>query len=354
MTGGQDAAGALPVPALTRELEAQGIRKIVVLSDDPGKYQGESSLAPSAEFRPREELEEVLEELETVKGVSVMIYDQLCAAEKRRRRNRGVLPKPTRRILINERVCEGCGDCVAQANCVSLLPVDTEYGPKTRVHQSSCNADYTCTWGDCPSFVSVEIEPGSGLRRKPLPELPELRLPEPERKASPGNGYRILMPGVGGTGVVTINALLATAASMDGLHAITLDQTGVAQKGGAVVAHITISESRTEASQRIPPGCADVLLGFDLVGAAFQKNLQFCDPDRTTALVNSKEILTGEAIRKGLTVLSPDGAYHEAVRRGTRREDCEFVNASVLAETLFGGHILQQPVPCQAWPTRRA
>ena len=339
MTGGQDAAGALPVPALTRELEAQGIRKIVVLSEDPGKYQGESSLAPSAEFRPREELEEVLEELEKVKGVSVMIYDQLCAAEKRRRRNRGTLPKPTRQILINERVCEGCGDCVAQANCVSLLPVDTEYGPKTRVHQSSCNADYTCTWGDCPSFVSVEIEPGTGLRRKPLPELPELSLPEPERKASSGNGYRILMPGVGGTGVVTINALLATAARMDGLHAITLDQTGVAQKGGAVVAHITISESRIEASQRIPPGCADVLLGFDLVGAAFQKNLQFCDPDRTTALVNSKEILTGEAIRKGLTVLSPDGAYHEAIRRGTRREECEFVNASALAETLFGGHI---------------
>ncbi len=339
MTGGQHAAGALPVPALTRELEAQGIRRIVVLSDDPSRYQGESSLAPSAEFRPREELEEVLAELEKVKGVSVMIYDQLCAAEKRRRRNRGVLPKPTRRILINERVCEGCGDCVAQANCVSLLPVDTEYGPKTRVHQSSCNADYTCTWGDCPSFVSVEIEPGSDLRRKPLPELPELRLPEPERKASPGNGYHILMPGVGGTGVVTINALLATAARMDGLHAITLDQTGVAQKGGAVVAHITISESRIEASQRIPPGCADVLLGFDLVGAAFQKNLQFCDPERTVALVNSKEILTGEAIRKGLTVLSPDGAYHDAIRRGTRSEDSEFVNASVLAETLFGGHI---------------
>ena len=339
MTGGQEVAGVLSVPALTRELEAQGIRKIVVLSDDPARYQGESSLAPTAEYRPREELEEVLAEMPSIKGVSVMIYDQLCAAEKRRRRNRGILPQPTRRILINERVCEGCGDCVAQANCVSLLPVDTEYGPKTRVHQSSCNSDYTCTWGDCPSFVSVEIEPGSGLRRKALPDLPELDLEEPQRKATPGPGYHIVMPGIGGTGVVTVNALLATAAQLDGLHAITLDQTGVAQKGGAVVAHITISDSRIESSQRVPPRSADLLLGFDLVGAAYSKNLQCCDPQRTVALVNSKEILTGEAIRKGLPVLSPDGGYLEAVRRGTRREDCEFVNATALAETLFGGHI---------------
>lgn len=339
MTGGQHAAGALSVPALTRELAAQGISRIVVLSEDPGKFGRAPSLAPSAELRPRDDLEAVLAELEGVKGVSVMIYDQLCAAEKRRRRSRGILPQPERRIMINERVCEGCGDCVRQANCVSLLPVDTEFGPKTRVHQSSCNADYTCTWGDCPSFVSVEIERGSGLRRKPLPDLPALNLPEPAEKVRSGQGYHILMPGVGGTGVITVNALLATAAHLDGLQAITLDQTGVAQKGGAVVAHITLSESRIESSQRIPPGSADLLLGFDLVGAAYPKNLQCCAADRTVALVNSKEILTGEAIRKGLTVLSPDGGYLEAVRRGTRSGECEFVNASTLVETLFGGHI---------------
>ena len=339
MTGGQAAAGALPVPALTRELEAQGIRRIVVLSDEPGKYQGESALAPSAELRPREDLEAVLAELGQAKGVSVMIYDQLCAAEKRRRRSRGILPQPTRRIVINERVCEGCGDCVKEANCVSLLPVDTEYGPKTRVHQSSCNADYTCTWGDCPSFVSVEIEPGSGLRRPPLPELPDLAVPEPGARVRAGEGYSIVMPGIGGTGVVTINALLATAAHMDGLQVITLDQTGVAQKGGAVVAHITVSEERIEASQRVPPGSADLLLGFDLLGAAYPKNLECCDPARTVALVNSKEILTGEAIRRGLTVLSPEGGYLQSIRNAVRRDACEFVNATLLAETLFGGHI---------------
>ena len=339
MTGGQHAAGALPVPALTRELEAQGIAKIVVLSEDPARLRQGAGLADSAELRPREDLEEVLAELADTKGVSVMIYDQLCAAEKRRRRNRGILPQPTRRIMINERVCEGCGDCVQEANCVSLLPVDTEFGAKTRVHQSSCNSDYTCTWGDCPSFVSVEIEPGSGLRRRPLPELPDLALPEPAAKAAAGDGFHILMPGVGGTGVVTINALLATAAHIDGLQAITLDQTGVAQKGGAVVAHITISDHPIESSQRIPAGCADLLLGFDLVGSAYPKNLQCCDSERTVALVNSKEILTGEAIRKGLTVLSPDGGYIEAIRKATRRADSEFLDASTLAETLFGGHI---------------
>ncbi len=339
MTGGQQAAGSLPVPALTRELEAQGISKIVVLSDEPAKFAKGAGLAASAELRPREDLEAVLAELASTRGVSVMIYDQLCAAEKRRRRNRGIMPQPARRIMINERVCEGCGDCVRQANCVSLLPVDTPFGPKTRVHQSSCNADYTCTWGDCPSFVSVEIEPGSGLRRRRLPELPALALPEPSAKVRAGSGYHILMPGVGGTGVVTINALLATAARIDGLHAITLDQTGVAQKGGAVVGHLTLSDGRIEASQRIPPGCADLLLGFDLVGAAYAGNLAFCGPDRTVALVNSKEILTGEAIRKGLTVLSPDGGYARAVREGTRGDECLFVKASEFAETLFGGHI---------------
>ena len=339
MTGGQEPAGVLSVPAMTHELAAQGVQKIVLLSDEPDKYSKIQPLASMVELRSREDLEDVLAEIEQVEGVTILIYDQFCAAEKRRHRSRGLLPQPERRILINERACEGCGDCVSKANCVSLLPVDTQYGPKTRVHQSSCNADYTCTWGDCPSFVSVMIEQGSGLCRKPLPELPSLELPEPVTLVSSGNGYHILMPGVGGTGVVTINALLATAAQLDGLYAITLDQTGVAQKGGAVVSHLTISKSRIEASQRIPFGCTDLLLGFDLVGAAYEPNLSCCNSERTAAIVNSKELLTGEAIRKGLTVLSPDGAYLQDVRNGTRNDACEFINATTLAESLFGGHI---------------
>ncbi len=339
MTGGQTAAGGLPVPAVTRELDAQGVKKIILVSDDTEKYADRSMLAPSVDVRERDELEDVLRELETVEGVSVMIYDQMCAAEKRRRRNRGILPKPVRRIMINERVCEGCGDCVKHANCVSLLPVETDFGPKTRIHQSSCNSDYTCTWGDCPSFVSVMIEEGSGLKRQPLPQLPTVKISEPATKVEAGDGYHILMPGVGGTGVVTMNAMLATAALLDGRHSITLDQTGVAQKGGAVVAHLTLSERPIESSQRINAASLDLMLGFDLVGAAYSENLKCCDRERTVAIINSKEILTGDAIRKGLTVLSADGGYLNSIRGNTRENDSLFVDASTLADTLFGGHV---------------
>ncbi len=339
MTGGQTAAGGLPIPAVTHELEAQGIKKIVLISDDIERYGDRSMLARSVDVRERDELEDILAELEHVEGVSVMIYDQMCAAEKRRRRNRGILPKPLRRIVINERVCEGCGDCVKHANCVSLLPVETDFGPKTRIHQSSCNSDYTCAWGDCPSFVSVMIEDGSGLKRRPLPELETMETPEPQDKVEAGGGYRILMPGVGGAGVVTVNAMLATAALLDGRQAITLDQTGVAQKGGAVVAHLTISDRPIESSQRINAASLDLLLGFDLIGAAYAQNLKCCSPERTVAVVNSKEILTGEAIRKRLTVLSSEGGYVHSIRRNTRDEDNLFVDASTFAETLFGGHV---------------
>ena len=169
-----------------------------------------------------------------------MIYDQECAAEKRRKRSRGKYAEPTKRLMIHEEVCEGCGDCVKQSNCMSLTPVATELGQKMRIHQSSCNKDYSCALGDCPSFVTVKIKPGTGLRRKALPTLPAAEVPPPREIAAIGDGYRIVMPGIGGTGVVTINALLATAAWIDGLYVATLDQTGTAQKGGAVVSHLLL------------------------------------------------------------------------------------------------------------------
>jgi indolepyruvate ferredoxin oxidoreductase len=339
MTGGQDVAGGLTIPALTRELEAGGVKRIVLLSDDPRKYGRGHELAQSVELRPREDLEQVLAELEKVPGASALIYDQMCAAEKRRRRNRGLLPQPVRRVVIHERVCEGCGDCVAKSNCVSLRPVETEFGAKTRIHQSSCNADYSCVLGDCPSFVSVMVEEGTGLKKKPLPELPAVETREPERKAPLLEPYRILMPGIGGTGVVTVNALLATAALVEGLHAITLDQTGMAQKGGAVVSHLTISRDPLETSNRISCGAADLLLGFDVMGAAGRGNLKRAHPGRTVAVVNSHEIPTGETVRKGLTVLSADGRFLDTINAFTRAAENIFVDASQLAETLFGGHL---------------
>src|ERR1022692_803473 len=179
------------------------------------------------------------------------------AAEKRRLRSRGKLAEPTLRFVIHEEVCEGCGDCVTQSNCLSLHPVETEYGPKTRIHQSSCNKDYSCVLGDCPSFVTVKLKPGTGQRRRPLPNLPETEVPPPRERVAIGERYSILMPGIGGTGVVTVNALLATAAWIDGLSVITLDQTGLAQKGGAVVSSVILSEHPIEASAKIGYGNAD-------------------------------------------------------------------------------------------------
>src|SRR5713226_668407 len=201
MTGGQDVAGALPVPALTHKLEAEGVRKIVVLTDDVAKYKTGPSLAANADLRHRDALPEVLLELEQMTGVTAIIYDQQCAAEKRRLRSKGALEEPLLRVMINEEVCEGCGDCVRQSNCMSLYPVETEYGQKTRIHQSSCNKDYSCALGDCPSFVTVNLKPGTGLKRKPLPKLPPADVPEPRNKVTAGDGYSILAPGIGGTGV---------------------------------------------------------------------------------------------------------------------------------------------------------
>ncbi len=339
MTGGQDAAGKLTIPAMTRELEANGVRRIVLLTDDLTRYKDRSSLAKMTELRPRDDIETVLAELEATPGVTAMIYDQMCAAEKRRRRNRGLMPQPVRRMMINERVCEGCGDCVTQSNCVSLHPVETQFGPKTRIHQSSCNADYTCAMGDCPSFVSVMIEEGSGLKKKPLPELPGISIGEPAQKVVADGSYHVLMPGVGGTGVVTINALLATAALIEGKYIATLDQTGLAQKGGAVVSHLTIANAPIDASNRISYGSTDLLLGFDVMGAAGAASLRRVDPDQTAAVVNSHEIPTGDSIRQGLTVLSTDGHFARTVRQFTESDKSVFVDASRVAEALFGGHV---------------
>ncbi|MDA1313840.1 MAG: indolepyruvate ferredoxin oxidoreductase family protein [Acidobacteria bacterium] len=339
MTGGQEAAGGLPIPALTRELEAAGVKRIVLLTDDLKRYESRKGLAELTEVRPREDLEEVLRDIEKTPGVSIMLYDQMCAAEKRRRRNRGRMPQPVRRLMVNERVCEGCGDCVAKSNCVSLHPVETEFGPKTRIHQSSCNADYTCALGDCPSFVSVMIEEGTGLKRRPLPDLPQVSVEEPREKVTAAKPYHILMPGVGGTGVVTINALLATAALVEGKYTTTLDQTGLAQKGGAVVSHLTIAEQPVEESNRISYGATDLLLGFDAMGAAAAGNLQRVDPGRTAAIINSHEIPTNESIRKGLTVLSIDGLFGCAVRENTQEGSSLFLDASKCAESLFGSHL---------------
>ncbi len=336
MTGGQQAAGALPIPELTRKLEAEGVRKIVVLAEDTEIYRG-VRVAENCDVRDRLELETVLAEMEKIPGVTAIIYDQQCAAEKRRMRSRGKQAEPVKRLVINEQVCEGCGDCVTQSNCMSLHPVETAFGQKMRIHQSSCNKDYSCALGDCPSFVTVNIKEGTGLRRRKAAGLPEITVPAPEHIAEAGDGYRILMPGIGGTGVVTINALLATAAILDGLHVQTLDQTGLAQKGGAVVSHLLLSQNPVEGSNKINAGNADLILGFDLLGAAAPENMKTAREDSTVAVVNTAEIPTGDSIRAHTTLGSE--RLIDLVDQATRPGHNLFLDASRLAEGLFGTHM---------------
>ena len=255
MTGGQDVTGLMDVPALTRALEAEGVGRIVVCAEDPKHYGRRAVWAPGVTVLGRDHLPEVQEELRHAPGVSVIVYDQRCAAEARRLRKRGLLEEPPRRVVINEAVCEGCGDCSVKSNCLSVLPVETEFGTKREIHDPSCNRDYTCLEGDCPSFVTVT--PSARGRRRSSgtthvrPSPPPGDLPRP-RPATFDRQYGIYFTGIGGTGVVTANRLLATAAEAAGLVIEGMDQTGLSQKAGAVVSHLHLARSR--AMTWAPPG----------------------------------------------------------------------------------------------------
>ncbi len=343
MTGGQKPSGALPIPRLTKKLQAEGVRKTVVLAEDVEKYRdllGE--FASNAQLRSRDDLHSTLAEMETIPGVTVIIYDQQCAAEKRRMRSRGKLQEPSKRLVIHEEVCEGCGDCVKQSNCMSLTPVATELGQKMRIHQSSCNKDYSCALGDCPSFVTVKIKQGTGLKKKRLPDLPEADVPNPQMDpgilARAAEGYRIVAPGIGGTGVVTINALLATAAWIDGLHVASLDQTGTAQKGGAVVSHLLLSGQPIDAPAKVNAGNADLILGFDIIGATSGENLKTARAGHTVAVVNTDLAPTIDVIRNRLPLIG-SGNMIEPLNAATDRGRNIFVDAGRIAEGLFGSHM---------------
>jgi indolepyruvate ferredoxin oxidoreductase len=333
MTGGQASPNAIDPPAISRLLEAMGVRKVFVLSENA--YPQDARWAPIADVRDRLELTTVLREAEKIAGVSVILYDQQCAAEKRRLRSRGKLAEPVQRMVIHERVCEGCGDCVKESNCMSLQPVETRFGRKIQIHQGSCNKDYTCALGDCPSFLTVKLKPGARARGKASPLLDGVA----ESRPTPAfdKVYRILSPGIGGTGVITVNALLATAASIDGLSVSTLDQTGLAQKGGAVVSHLVLTHQPAELAARINTGNADLILGFDLLGVISPDNLKCADPERTAAVLNADVTPTSEAIRRGRTY--DEHPILAAVEAVTRPGHVVAVNASQIAEELFGSHL---------------
>ncbi len=286
MTGGQDAAGDLAVPALTRALEAEGVTKTVVVSDDPEQY--DDPFARGVRVVHRDRLDEVQRELRELPGVTVLIYDQACAAELRRDRKRGLVATPTTRVVINEDICEGCGDCGEVSNCASVHPVQTPFGRKTQIHQESCNYDLTCLQGNCPAFMTVEIDP------EYRPSQHRVRVPDGPLPAEPTipDEADLVLIGIGGTGVVTISQILATAALLDGKYSNGLDQTGLAQKGGPVVSNVRIGRAADGTSNRV--GAADALLVFDLVAAS--KNLDRASADRTTAVVSTGLIPTGAMV----------------------------------------------------------
>jgi len=334
MTGGQRPEGRLDVPALTRWLEVEGVKRIVVTTPEPAAYRG-VALAPIAEVRHREELQAAQDELAAIDGVTVLVHDDRCATEKRRLRKRGDLAAPAVPVWINERVCEGCGDCGEQSTCLSVLPVETEYGRKTRIHQSSCNQDLTCLKGDCPSFLLVEPKGGTLPRpvTPPLPAAPADPVPRVPRD------LLVRMPGIGGTGVVTVSQILQMAAHLDGRFAAGLEQIGLAQKGGPVLSDIRIADRPIEGVLRASAASADVLLGFDLLGAADPGTLAVADPARTIAVLNMAPAPTAAMVTDTSRPFPALELPLGRIEAATRAEALVRLDAEALAERLFGDHM---------------
>ncbi len=340
MTGGQDAAGAVPVPDLTRQLEAEGVRRILVLTDEPGKYPQDARWAAGVEVWHRDRLDEAQRQLREVPGVTALIYDQRCAAEKRRLRKRGKLADPALRVVINEAVCEGCGDCGVKSNCLSVQPVETEFGRKTQIHQSSCNKDYSCLLGDCPSFVTV-VPRGPWQPRRRLQwgqgqgEIQEL--PEPALRVR--GAANLFLVGIGGTGVVTVNQILGTAALLDGKHVAGLDQTGLSQKGGPVVSHLRIADDAREVAGKVGAGEADAYLGFDLLVATQPQHLARARPDATIAVVSTSQVPTGAMVASPHVHFPEPSDLMAAIDRVTRKDENVYLDAVELAEAHFADHM---------------
>lgn len=341
MTGGQPVDGTLTVPQIAQQVVGEGAVRVLVVSDEPEKYGDRTGLPPSVTVHHRDQFDALQLELREVKGVSVLIYDQTCATEKRRRRKRGDYPDPARRAFINPAVCEGCGDCSVKSNCLSVEPLETPLGTKRKINQSSCNKDFSCVNGFCPSFVTAE---GAQLRRPKATAVDVPQQPLPEPVLPPLTGVcGIVVPGVGGTGVVTVGALLGMAAHLENKGVKVLDITGLAQKGGAVLSHVQIAAHPEQLhATRVPMGEAAVLIGCDAMVAASGDALSRVRHGRTRAVVNSASVPAAAFLS------NPDwtfpGAAAESDVRAAIGEGCEFIDANALALRLFGDSIYANPL----------
>jgi len=339
MTGGQHIDGNLTPGQIARELLAEGVKKVEVVTDEPEKYPP-GTFPPEVRISHREDYDRVQREIRGVEGTTVIIYDQTCASEKRRRRKRNAYPDPAKRAFINDLVCEGCGDCGVQSNCVSVTPLETEFGRKRRIDQSSCNKDYSCVKGFCPSFVTVHgggVRKGKGAGQGDRTDTPFPVLPEPTMPAL-DQPYGIMVTGVGGTGVVTIGAILGMAAHLENKGFSSLDMAGLAQKGGAVWAHLQVAAHPSDIKTvRLGSGGAKVVLGCDLVVSASQKTL---DTTRTGTrmVVNTHQQMTGDFTRNA-NLAFPAQSLKRTIAKGVGEQNAEFVEGTRVATALMGDSI---------------
>ncbi|SAK78718.1 indolepyruvate ferredoxin oxidoreductase family protein [Caballeronia ptereochthonis] len=342
MTGGQPVDGVLTVPQIAHQVHAEGAKRIVIVTDEPHKYDAGIELPKGVTVHHRDELDRIQRELRDTSGTTVLIYDQTCATEKRRRRKRGTYPDPARRAFINDAVCEGCGDCSVQSNCLSVEPLDTPLGTKRKINQSSCNKDFSCVKGFCPSFVTAE---GAQLRKPkaaagqkpdfdnlPLPSLPALTKP-----------YGILVTGVGGTGVVTIGGLIGMAAHIERKGVTVLDMAGLAQKGGAVLSHVQIAPAPDALhATRIATGEARLVIGCDAIVSASNDVLSRTRNGITQAAINSGATPTAEFVTNAHWTFP--GAQTERALTESIGAGCAFVDANALALKLLGDTIYSNPL----------
>ena len=337
MTGGQQVESGQTVPQIARQVEAEGVKTIVIVADDPTRYASVSDLPEGTRIFDRRKLEEVQIELRETPGVSVLIYDQVCATEKRRRIKRGKMEAPTRRVFINTAVCEGCGDCSVKSNCLSVEPVETEYGRKRQINQSTCNTDYSCLEGFCPSFVTVTGGDRKSDAERPTPKFDVESLPRPTLPSLGDEAWNVVFTGVGGTGVTTVAAVLAMAAHVDGKASQTLDMTGLAQKGGPVLSHVRFAKDPDDIkAAKTPPASADAIIACDLVVASSGDALVMFDKGRTAVVANHDVTPTKEFIEDRNARFDPDLL---AARVRSRAKSFSAVNAEALAEHHFGDAI---------------
>nr|MBA3905245.1 indolepyruvate ferredoxin oxidoreductase family protein [Pseudonocardiales bacterium] len=328
MTGGQDAAGGLEVPQLAAKLLAEGVARIIVCADEPERFRALAALPAGVDLWHRDRLQDAETALAATRGVTVLVYDQRCAAESRRLRKRGAIPVRTTRVVINEAVCEGCGDCGVKSNCLSVQPVETELGRKTRIDQTSCNTDYSCLAGDCPSFVTVEVDPTATAERRERPEPPSV--PDVARPAS-GD---VFLAGIGGTGIVTVNQVLGSAAVRDGLAVHGVDQTGLSQKAGPVTSHLRIAPDAAALGPANRVETAGCYLAFDVLVGADARNLGYADAETTMAVVSTSPVPTGAMVRDP-SVAAPDLATL-VERIAGRSRGLVRLDAQAAANALFG------------------